>query len=269
MKHWIITWICNAAIAGVLVVHTQSAVRADERLTDIVRAGKIRIGVFPSTQFAKDSKSGETNGLALDITRALAERMGIAEVMPVEHNNPVDVIACVKAGGCDLGFTAFDKPRLTEVDFTPPYIRRDFTYLVPAGSPIRSAADADRSGVRIVAVRGHASTAALVRVLKEAKPVFVDDFDPGIELLRSGGADAFGSVRETLMRYAPQLPDSQVLQDGYETSLVAISIQKGRSGWLAYVSEFLSEIKRSGWMRQAIDRAGLRGFEVIAEKVTN
>jgi polar amino acid transport system substrate-binding protein len=265
MKHGLFALLCRAAIAGVLVVPTQSAVQADERLGDILRAGKIRIGVFPSTQYAKDPKSGEMGGLALDITRALASRVGVAEVIPVEHGNPVEVIACVKGGGCDLGFTAFDKPRLSEVDFTPPYIRRDFTYLVPAGSPIRSPADADRSEVRIVAVRGHASTAALVRVLKQAKPVYVEDFDPGIELLRSGGADAFGSVRETLMRYAPQLPGSQVLQDGYETSLVAISVQKGRSGWLAYVSEFLNDIKRSGWMRQAIDRAGLRGFEVIAE----
>jgi hypothetical protein len=73
----------------VLVVHTQSAVRTDERLANFVRAGKIRIGVFPSTQFAKDSNR-ETKGLALDITRALAERTSIAEVMPVEHNNPVD-----------------------------------------------------------------------------------------------------------------------------------------------------------------------------------
>ena len=222
---------------------------------------------FLRHSFPKMFKQASLKGLALDIGRALAARLGAVEVVAVEHSNPVEVVACVKAGGCDLGFTAFDQPRLSEVDFSPPYIRRDFTYLVPAGSSIRSPSDADRVGIRIAAVRGHASTAALVRILKQAKPVYVEDYDPAMHLLRAGEAEAFGSVRDTLLRYSSQLPGSQVLQAGYETSLVAVSVQKGRTGWLAYVSEFLDESKRSGWMRQAIDRAGLQGFDVITEKV--
>ena len=71
------------------------------------------------------------------------------------------------------------------------------------------------------------------------------------------------------MRYSAQLPGSRVLDDAYDSSLVAIAIQKGRAGWLAYVSEFLDEAKRSGWMRQSIERAGLRGFDVITQKATN
>ena len=247
---------------------TEAQQAPDPRVADIVRSTKICIGVFPATQYSKDPKTGEQKGLALDISRALAARAGVAEVITVEHPNPVAVVACVKAGGCDLGFVGFEPARLTEVDFTPPFIRRDFTYLVPAGSSIRSAADADRSGVRIVAARGHASTAALVRALKQTKPVLAEDVEPAFELLRTGGADAFASVREVVLRYSAQLPGSRVLDDAYDSSLVAIAIQKGRAGWLAYVSEFLDEAKRSGWMRQTIDRAGLRGFDVIIHKAT-
>jgi hypothetical protein len=65
------------------------------------------------------------------------------------------------------------------------------------------------------------------------------------------------------------LPGSRVLDDTYDSSLVGIAIQKGRPGWLAFVSEFLDEAKRSGSMRQSIDRAGLRGFEVVTQKATN
>ena len=91
----------------------------DPRIVDIVHSGKIRIGVFPATQYSKDPKTGEQKGLALDISRALAARAGVAEVITVEHPNPVGVVACVRAGGCDLGFVGFDPARLTEVDFTP------------------------------------------------------------------------------------------------------------------------------------------------------
>jgi polar amino acid transport system substrate-binding protein len=269
MKGEFITLLSGATIAWALAAHAQQPAQADQRIADLVRAGKIRIGVFPSTQYSKDSKTSEPKGLAIDITRALAARLGVSDVAPVEHSNPVEVVACVKAGGCDLGFIAIDPTRTTEVDFTPAYIRRDFTYLVPAGSSIRSAVDADRPEVRIAAVRGHASTAALVRVIKQAKPVYAEDFDPAIDLLRAGAADAFASVRETLFRYSTQLSGSHVLHDGYETSLVGIAIQKRHPGRLAYISEFLDDVKRSGWLRRAIDDAGLRGFEVVAPKETN
>jgi hypothetical protein len=42
-----------------------------------------------------------------------------------------------------------------EVNFTPAFVRSDFTYLVPAGSALGSAADVDRPGIRVAAVRGH------------------------------------------------------------------------------------------------------------------
>ena len=64
----------------------------------------------------------------------------------------------------------------------------------------------DRPGVRIAAVRGHASTAALVRIITQAQPVYADEYDPTFELLRTGNADAFASIREMLLQYSGQLP---------------------------------------------------------------
>jgi len=129
-----------------MAAYAQQRTQVDQRVADLAHAGKIRIGVFPSTQYSEDSKTGEPKGLAIDITRAIAARLGIAEVIPIKHTDPVAVVACVKAGECDLGFISIEPDRATEVDFTPPYIRRDFTYLVPAGSLIHNATDADRPG---------------------------------------------------------------------------------------------------------------------------
>jgi len=67
-----------------------------------------------------------------------------------------------------MAFMLIDPTRAAEINFTPAFVRSDFTYLVPPGSPPRSAADVDRPGVRVAAVRGHASTIALVRLLKQA-----------------------------------------------------------------------------------------------------
>jgi polar amino acid transport system substrate-binding protein len=168
----------------------------------------------------------------------------------------------VKAAGCDIAFMLIDPARAAEVNFTPAFVRSDFTYLVPAGSALGIAADVDRPGIRVAAVRGHASTIALVRLLKQAQPVYADTYDPTFELLRSGNADAFASIREMLIQYSAQLPGSRVLDDSYQTNLAGVAVAKEKAERLGYVSEFLEELKRSGSLKKMVDDNGLRGVEV-------
>src|SRR5262249_62053387 len=49
---------------------------SDPRVADLVRAGKVRVGLF-STQFSKDPTTGELRGVRPDMARALAERIGV------------------------------------------------------------------------------------------------------------------------------------------------------------------------------------------------
>jgi len=258
----------GATIAWAVPAHAQHS-QPDPRVADLVTVGKLRVGVFPSFQYSKDSATGQPRGLAIGIARALATRLGLGEVITVEHPTPPQVVQCVKTGACDVGFMLIDPARTIEVGFTPPFVRSDFTYLLPAGSSIRRAADVDRPGVRIAAVRGHASTAALVRIITQAQPVYADEYDPTFELLRTGNADAFASIREMLLQYSGQFPGSRVLEDSYQSNFAGIAVPKGNVGRLAYISEFLDDMKRSGSLQRAIDGAGLRGVEVVVPRVSN
>jgi polar amino acid transport system substrate-binding protein len=156
-----------------------------------------------------------------------------------------------------------DPARAVEVDFTPAFVRSDFTYLVPSGSVLRTAADVDRPSIRIAAVRGHASTIALMRLVKQAQLVYADTYDATVEMLRSGNADAFASIREILIQYSSQLPGSRVLEDSYSTDLAGIAIPKGNAGRLSYFSDALDEFKRSGSLKRMVEEAALRGVEVV------
>jgi polar amino acid transport system substrate-binding protein len=115
---------------------------SDPRVADLVRAGKVRVALY-LPQYSKDSVTGELRGWPIDIVRALGERLGV-EGVPVEHPTPTAAIECVKSGACDVSIMGIDPARATEVDYSPPFIQVDFTYLVPTGSSIRSFADADR-----------------------------------------------------------------------------------------------------------------------------
>ena len=213
------------------------------------------------SQYIKDPATGELKGVWVEIARALAARIGV-QVVLLEHPTPPKAVECLKAGACDLLFLPFDARAADVGDFSPPVFQFDYTLLVPAGSSIRSVADADRPGVRIAAVRNHASTMALSRLLKQAELVYADTPDPTFDLLRTGHAAAMASARPTLLDYSTQLSGSRVLEDRYGANLNRMVVPKGKAGRLAYVSEFVEEAKASGLVQKAIDRAGPRGVTV-------
>jgi polar amino acid transport system substrate-binding protein len=256
-----------ATVAGAEAQQT-----ADPRVADVVRAGKIRIGLH-LPQFVKDPVTGEIHGhgtgtVIVPIAQALAARLGV-QLQLIGHPAPPALVECLKASLCDVGFLGVDPTRSADVDYTPPYIMVPFTYLVPAGSSIQSVVDVDKPGVRIAVVRNHVSTLALERILKHAELIGVDIPEAAFELVRTGKVDAYASPRPPILEYAEQLPGARVLGDRYGANLQGIAVAKDRVTRLAYVSAFVEEMKASGFVQQIIDRAGERGIQVApAEDLT-
>ena len=178
---------------------------ADPRVADLVRAGRIRVALHLA-QYTKDPVTGKLRGLGsgtvlVQIAHALAARLGV-EVQLVGYPTPPAVVECLWVGACDVAFMGNNPSRAAEVGFSAPVILLPFTYLVPAGSSIRTIADADRPGVRIAAVRNHLSTLALSRILKHAESVGAEIPDAAFDLLRTGNADAWASTAPALLEYS-------------------------------------------------------------------
>jgi polar amino acid transport system substrate-binding protein len=247
-----------ALLAGTGIASAQQS--PDARVADLVKVGKIRVGLFPP-QTIKDPTSGELKSVWVEIARALAARIGV-QVVLLEYPTPTKVVECLAVGVCDIVFLPFEDLAADVGDFSSPFLQLEYTLLVPAGSSIRSVADADRAGVRIAAVRNHASTLTLGPMLKQAELVYAETPDPTFELLRTGHADVMASTRNVLLPYSARLPGSLVLENHYGVNLNRVVILKGQAGRLTYVNEFVEEAKASGLVQKAIDRAGPRGVTV-------
>jgi polar amino acid transport system substrate-binding protein len=239
--------------------------RADPRVADLVAAGQIRVALF-LPQYAKDAVSGELRGvgtgfIAIEIAHVLAARLGI-EVRLVESPTPPKAVESLKQNACDLAFLGIEPSRAGEVNFSPPLFQFDYTYLVPAGSTIRSIADIDRPGICVAVVDSHASALALRRIVKHAELIGSELPDTAFELFSIGKADAFAFPRDQLLDFSTKLPGSRVLNDRYGINRVAMAVAKGRASLLAYVSEFADEGKASGLIEKIIARGALRGFDV-------
>ena len=248
---------------GILGQQNSNAQTADPRVADLIRVGKLRagIGVVAPHWAVKDPQTGELRGVAVDIARALARRIGI-ELVAVEYPSPPAVLGGLKDSAWDVGFLAIDPSRAAVVDFSPPYLQIDATYLVPDGSSIRNVADADQPGVRIAVTSKSVEEIVLSRSLKRAEVRSVDTISAGFDLLRAKNADLLAAPRPALLPRSSRLPGSRVLTDRFHAAFGAMAVPKGQTARLAYIAEFVEEAKASGLVQRAIEGANVRGVQV-------
>jgi polar amino acid transport system substrate-binding protein len=236
----------------------------DSRVADLVQAGEIRVGLF-LPQYALDAASGDLKGvgtgfLAIELTQIIATRLGIGARV-IQYPAPNAAIVGLKNNTCDVVFLGIAPSRATEVDFAPAIFQFDYSLLLPPGSSIASVADADRKGIRIGIVEGHASAMALLSIVKNAQLVGAELPEETFDLLKQGKIDALAFPRDHVLDFASKLPNSRVLAKGYGINRVGIAIRKGCPGLLAYCSEFSKEVLDSGTVQSIIHRESLPGFE--------
>ena len=70
------------------------------------------------------------------------------------------------------------------------------------------------------------------------------------------------SAADALPTLQKQLPGSRILDGAFQTTGVAIAVQKERPAALAYVKDFVESAKANGIVRRAFDDAGLNRLPV-------
>ena len=80
-----------------------------------------------------------------EIARASACRLKLRH----PSRAPGELADAAEANAWDIGLIGAEPQRAEKIAFSPAYVEIEATYLVPPGSPLKSIADVDRTGVRI------------------------------------------------------------------------------------------------------------------------
>lgn len=230
---------------------------------DLAPTGKLRAGInFGNAVLAgKDPKTGEPRGVVVDLAQELAKRLGVPiEVVPFDSAGKMADAA--KSGAWDVAFLAADPGRAAEISFTAPYAEIESTYLVLAGSPLKTMADVDRPGVRIAVSAKSAYDLHLTRALKHAELVRVPGVHPSYEYFLAHKLDALAGVRPALVAYSEKHPGSRVLEGSYSSVGQAVGTPKAREAAAAYLHTFVEEAKASGLIARLIEKNKARGLTV-------
>src|ERR1700689_3811781 len=138
--------------------------------TDLAPTGTLRASINLGNPVLAQGTPTAPSGVTVDIARELGARLGV----PVElvcFDAARDSLEAMRAGRADICFLAIDPARAETVAFTPPYVVIEGVFAVPPDSPLTSAADVDRPGVRVGVKQGSAYDLFLSRTLAHAEIV--------------------------------------------------------------------------------------------------
>ena len=234
------------------------AVRADLVPTGTLRAA-INYGNFILA--TKDKATGESRGVAIDLVHDLARRLGVP-VQIVAYDSVAIMGDAAPTGVWDIAFLGSDPKREALMSFTAAYLEIEATYLVPGSSPLRTAAEVDREGVRVAAPARANYELFLSRNLKHARLVSADSNQAAFDLLKTGQVEALAGLTQALHDRLPQLPGSRILDGRFMGVQQSVAVPKGRDAGLAYLKRVVEDAKASGLVARAIERTGARGVTV-------
>jgi polar amino acid transport system substrate-binding protein len=229
-----------------------------EVLKELAPTGKLRAAInFGNGVLAQKGPNGEPRGISVDLANALGKRLGV----PVEliHLQAAGKsFEALATGAADVGFIAIEPARAAEMDFTPPYVLIEGTYMVRKDSPLKDVGDVDRAGIKIGVGLASVYDLYLTRTLKNAELVRakVGGAAAGIPIFIDEKLDAAAGVRQPLDDYAKDHPEYRVMKGAFQEIRQAMGTPKGRPLALAYLKTFVEEMKASGFVADSLKRSG-------------
>jgi len=225
--------------------------------------GTLRIGINHGNFLlvTPGSSASEPRGVAPDLGRELGRRLDVA-VQFLKFETAGALADAARTGAWDVAFLGAEPQRAGEIAFTAAYLEIPATYLVPAGSPLRSIAEVDREGVRIAVSEKSAYELFLSRSIKHAQLVRTKGIDASFDTFVGQKLEALAGLKPRLLMDVAKLPGARMLDGQFTAVQQAIGTPKARDAGAQYLRAFVEEVKASGLVAQAISRNAVQGVSV-------
>lgn len=204
-------------------------------------------------------------GVTIDLSREFARELGV-ELDFLQFDGAAKSVAALAGGEADIGFMAIDPLRAETTHFTPAYVQIEGYYLVPDNSPIRSNADVDRAGTRIVVGAGSAYGLYLTRNIKHAELVQVPTSEAVVDAMLERGLEVASGVKQGLEADARRVGGVRLLDERFMVINQAMAMPKTRSAAAAaFIDDFVARMKRNGFVADSLSRHAIVGAAVAKD----
>jgi polar amino acid transport system substrate-binding protein len=231
--------------------------------TELAPTGTLRAGINLSNFLLVTgrSPSGDPEGVSPDMARAIADKLGV-KVTYVPFKTPGELADQAGNNVWDIGLIGAEPQRAEKIAFTNAYVEIEATYLVPAGSPIKSIAEVDKPGVRIAVTARAAYDLWLERNIKQAKLVRSSSLDAAMEQFQAEKLEALAGLRPRLLTDVAKIPGARILDGQFTAVQQAVGTSRANAAGAEFLRKFVEEAKASGLVAKLIEKHKVRGLSV-------
>lgn len=235
-------------------------------LHNLAPTGELRVAINYGNPVLAQRHASDNfpQGVSADLAREIARRLGVVPRF-ISYDAAGKVFEGLDTNTWDLAFLAVDPVRAEKIAFTKPYVLIEGTYLVAESAPFQSVVDLDQDGLRIAVGKGAAYDLYLSRELKHASIERAATSPAAITLFVDRNLDAAAGVRQPLEAYAQTHSGYRVLDDAFTSIQQAVAVPKGRDLAQAWLEDFVAEMKRTGFIEEALQRSGQTAATVAPE----
>lgn len=209
-----------------------------------------------------DTATGEARGVSVDLAHEFARRLGI-ELELVVFDSAGKSVEAVANEQADFGFFAIDPVRGAQIAFTDAYVLIEGSYLVRDASPLTNNEEVDREGTLVTVGKGSAYDLYLTRELKNAHIVRAPTSPTVVQTFLEQNLDVAAGVRQQLEADSKQHTGLRLLPGRFMVIRQAMGTPKSRGVEAARaLSDFVEEMKASGFVADALLRHGIEGASV-------
>lgn len=210
----------------------------------------------------RDKTTGSVSGVSIDLAHELARRLGVEAELSV-FDTAAESVEAVSGNQADVGFFAIDPKRGEALLFTAPYVLIKGAYLVRENSPILSMEEVDQPGIRVVVGQGSAYDLHLSRTLAHAQIVRAPNSPAVVDFFLNKGLDVAAGVRQQIEADAARLGGLRLLDGHFMQIQQAMGTPRSRGeGAAAFVRRFVEDMKKQGFVAEALTRHDIRGAEI-------
>ena len=205
--------------------------------------------------------NGDPTGVSPSMAGAIAERLGVP-LKYVPYPKPGEIADAAETNAWDIALIGAEPQRAEKIYFTAAYAEIEATYLVPAGSPIKSIADVDKPGIRIAVTARAAYDLWLERNIKQATLVHPEKGTSAFDLFVRDKLEVFASLRPGLLSDVKKLPGSCILDGQFTAVQQAVGTARSNAASAKFLTEFVEDARKSGLVASFIALHKVNGLSV-------
>jgi polar amino acid transport system substrate-binding protein len=207
------------------------------------------------------SANGDPEGVSPSMARAIADAVGVP-VKYLPFPKPGELADDAGKDVWDIGLIGAEPARAEKIAFTAAYAEIEATYLVPAGSPLKSIGDVDKPGVRIAVTARSAYDLWLERNIKHATLIRSNSLDSAMDQFVAEKYEALAGLRPRLLTDVKKLPGAVILPGQFTAVQQAVGTAKANAAGAAWLRSFVEEAKASGLVAKFIEQHKVNGLSV-------